>query len=268
MRQLSAPWPDPAAHLARVRPDQPVLYLCPATLHATAQRFLRGFPGLVTYAVKANDRAEVLANLDTAGLHTFDVASPSEMEAVRSISGQATLHYNNPVRSEDEVAAGIRYNAASWSVDEESELAKLAQVPRDREIAVRFALPVPGAAYDFGSKFGATPDGAVSLLQKVVREGWTPAMCFHPGTQCDDPTAWAVYIEEAARIAQRAGVRIKRLNVGGGFASHREDVAPDLERVFETIGTTARRAFGPDLPELICEPGRAMVAEADRKSVV
>lgn len=262
MRQLSAPWPDPAAHLTRVHPDQPVLYLCPATLHATARRFLRGFPGLVTYAVKANDRGEVLANLDTAGLHTFDVASPAEMEAVRAISAQATLHYNNPVRSEDEVAAGIRHDAASWSVDELSELAKLSHVPRDREIAVRFALPVPGAAYDFGDKFGANPDEAVALLQDVVREGWTPAMCFHPGTQCDDPQAWATYIEEAAGIAERAGVRIKRLNVGGGFASHRGDKAPDLEAVFRTIGDTTRRAFGTDVPELICEPGRAMVAEA------
>jgi ornithine decarboxylase len=262
MRQLPAPWPNPVAHLIRTRPDAPVLYLCPATLHATAKRFLRGFPGLVTYAVKANDRAEVVANLDAAGLQCFDVASPAEMDAVRAINPLATLHYNNPVRSEAEIAAAIRYRVASWSVDETSELAKLDQVPRDREIAVRFALPVSGATYDFGSKFGATPDEAVALLQQVAGQGWTPALCFHPGTQCDDPQAWATYIEEAARIAERAGVRISRLNVGGGFASHREGAEPDLEAVFRTIGATTRRVFGRYAPDLICEPGRAMVAEA------
>lgn len=262
MQQLSAPWSDPAAYLARRRPDAPVLFLSPGTLQATAGRFRAGFPGLVTYAVKANDRAEVLANLDSAGLAAYDVASPAEMRAVRAVNGAAALHYNNPVRSPEEVAAGIALGAASWSVDEESELDKLAQVPRGAEIAVRFALPVKGAAYDFGEKFGATPDRAVALLRRVEAEGWRPALCFHPGTQCEDPGAWQRYIEEAARIAGRAGVRIARLNVGGGFAAHRAGPAPDLEAVFARIGGAAARAFGPEAPQLICEPGRAMVAEA------
>ena len=262
MQQLSAPWPDPAAYLARMRPDAPVLFLSPAVLQATAQRFLDGFPGLVTYAVKANDRAEVLANLDSAGLAAYDVASPAEMRAVRDVNAAARLHYNNPVRCPEEVAAGIALGAESWSVDDEGELDKLCEVPRGAEIAVRFALPVKGAAYDFGEKFGATPERAVALLRRVAGEGWRPSLCFHPGTQCEDAGAWARYIEEAARIAGRAGVRIARLNVGGGFAAHRTGAAPDLEAVFGRIGAAAARAFGADAPQLICEPGRAMVAEA------
>ena len=262
MQHLSAPWPDPAAYLARMRPDAPVLFLSPATLHATAQRFRAEFPGLVTYAVKANDRAEVLANLDTAGISTFDVASPAEMRAVRAINPAAVLHYNNPVRTPEEVAAGIAMGVASWSVDDESELDKLAEVPRDAEIAVRFALPVRGAAYDFGEKFGAAPDRAAALLRRVADAGWRPALCFHPGTQCEDAGAWERYVAEAARIAEDAGVRIARLNVGGGFAAHRCGPAPDLETVFDRIGAAASRAFGAQAPELICEPGRAMVAEA------
>ncbi len=262
MQQLSAPWPDPAAYLARMRPDAPVLFLSPATLQATAQRFRAGFPGLVTYAVKANDRAEVLANLDTAGLSAFDVASPSEMRAVRAVNAAAVLHYNNPVRTPDEVSAGIAMGVASWSVDDRAELDKLAQVPRGAEIAVRFALPVKGGAYDFGEKFGAAPERAAQLLRRVADEGWRPALCFHPGTQCEDARAWERYIEEAARIADRAGVRIARLNVGGGFAAHRAGPAPDLEAVFDRIGRAVARAFGASAPELLCEPGRAMVAEA------
>ncbi|TDK49674.1 type III PLP-dependent enzyme [Antarcticimicrobium luteum] len=262
MQHLSAPWPDPAACLARMRPDAPVLFLSPATLQATARRFQCGFPGLVTYAVKANDRAEVLANLDSAGIAAFDVASPAEMRAVRAINPAAVLHYNNPVRSPDEVAAGTQMGVASWSIDEDSELDKLRDVPRGAEIAVRFALPVRGAAYDFGEKFGAAPERAADLLRRVAEGGWRPALCFHPGTQCEDPGAWESYIEAAARIAARAGVRIARLNVGGGFAAHRTGPAPDLEAVFARIGVAVTRAFGPDAPALICEPGRAMVSEA------
>lgn len=262
MQNHSALWRNPANHLCRTTPDQPVLYLSPRVLQDTALRFRRGFGGLVTYAVKANDRAEVLANLVAAGITTFDVASPAEMAAVRAACPQAVLHYNNPVRSVAEIAAGIEMGVASWSVDEAGELDKLADVPPEAEIAVRFALPVKGAAYDFGDKFGATPDQAVELLRRVARLGHVPALCFHPGTQCEDAGAWDSYIREAARIAERASVRIARLNVGGGFAANRTGAAPDLEVVFDAIHWAVRDAFGTDAPQLICEPGRAMVAES------
>lgn len=262
MQHNPALWPDPETHLARQRPDHPVLYLSPEVLQATARAFQNGFGGLVTYAVKANDRAEVLGNLVAAGLRAFDVASPAEMAAVRAALPQAQLHYNNPVRSEAEVAAGIAHGVASWSVDDDGELAKLAEVPRCAEVAVRFALPVTGAAYDFGDKFGAAPEAAVALLRRVAAMGFVPSLAFHPGTQCNDPNAWVRYIREAARIAQRAGVEPARLNVGGGFASHRGCTAPDLGAVFTSITAAAAEVFGPKAPLLICEPGRAMVAEA------
>lgn len=262
MQQIPPLWLSPESHLARSTPDHPILYFSPRVLHEVAARFRQGFPGLVTYAVKANPHPAVLSNLVAAGVTAFDVASPAEMEAVRAASPDAVMHYNNPVRSEAEIAAGIKHGVASWSVDEQSELDKLEAVPRGCEIAVRFALPVAGAAYDFGSKFGAAPDDAVALLQQVAARGWTPALCFHPGTQCEDETAWVEYIHAAKRIIDQAGVAIARLNVGGGFAANRDGVAPDLEKVFAAIGTAVQQAFGADAPALICEPGRAMVSES------
>ncbi|WP_028093522.1 type III PLP-dependent enzyme [Pseudodonghicola xiamenensis] len=262
MKHLATPWADPETYLKRMQPDHPVLFLSPAVLQGTARRFQTGFPGLVSYAVKANERAEVLANLDAAGLAAFDVASPAEMRAVRAINAAAVLHYNNPVRSPAEIATGVDIGVESWAVDHPSELKKLDKVPRSAEVTVRFALPVAGAAYDFGEKFGAPPDQAVTLLKEVAAAGWKPALGFHPGTQCEDPQAWAAYITEAARIAGRAEVRIGRLNVGGGFPAHRAGEAPDLTGIFQTIGTTAARAFSNTRPQLVCEPGRAMVSEA------
>lgn len=255
-------WADPMAHLARTVPDHPVLYLSPRVLQDTARRFTRGFPGLVTYAVKANARPEVLANLAAAGLRAFDVASPAEMAAVRAVRADAVLHYHNPVRSEAEIASATALGVDSWSVDDAGELEKLAALPPGAEIAVRFVLPETGASYCFGEKFGATPEQAEALLARVAAMGHRPALYFHPGTQCDDPGSWARYIAAAGRIAARAGVPVARLNVGGGFASNRDGRAPDLEAVFAAIGRATRDAFGPDVPPLVCEPGRAMVAEA------
>ncbi|UWQ59787.1 type III PLP-dependent enzyme [Leisingera caerulea] len=262
MQQIPPLWLSPESHLARSAPDHPILYFSPRVLHEVARRFSQGFPGLVTYAVKANPHPAVLSNLVAAGITAFDVASPAEMEAVRAASPDAVMHYNNPMRSEAEIAAGIEHGVASWSVDELSELEKLDAVPRSCEIAVRFALPVAGAAYDFGSKFGAAPEEAVALLKQVAAKGWKPALCFHPGTQCEDEAAWVEYVHAAKRIVDAAGVRIARLNVGGGFAANRDGVAPDLEKVFAAIGTAADQAFGTDKPTLICEPGRAMVSES------
>lgn len=252
----------PAAYLAKHSPDAPVLFFAPSVLQATARRFQADFDGLVTYAVKANDRTEVLSNLVAAGITTFDVASPAEMAAVRAVCPQAVLHYNNPVRSAAEVKAGIAADVYSWSIDDMSELAKLHDVPRDNEVAVRFALPVKGAAYDFGSKFGAAPEQAAALLRAVVEMGFTPSMCFHPGTQCNDPQAWVQYVHAAADILRMADVSIERLNIGGGFAVDRGFDAPDHRAVFAAVKAALVESFGTGAPSLLCEPGRAMVADA------
>ena len=255
----------PAEALRTDRGEGPVLLFAPNVLQAMARRFQDGFDGLVTYAVKANDAEDVITNLSSAGIRAFDVASPAEMAAVRRIVPDAVLHYNNPVRTVREIEAGMAAGVASWAVDSQAEFAKIAaRVPAEgTEIAVRFKLPVPGAAYDFGEKFGATPQEAGELLRAVAAAGFIPAMTFHPGTQCPDGAAWAAYIEAAARIADAAGVRLARLNVGGGFPARRMDAdAAALEAIFDTIGASLHAAFATP-PALVCEPGRAMVAECE-----
>lgn len=252
---------NPISFLVREQPDDPIMFFCPETVQRTVRRFVDGFDGRVTYAVKANPRPEVLENMVTAGLWAFDVASPAEMATVRAICPDAILHYNNPVRSRAEVATGRRYGCVSWSVDSFEELEKL-QGLSGVEVSVRLALPVLGAAYDFGSKFGAPPELATALLQRVQQMGLTPAMTFHPGTQCSDPAAWGTYISECASVARAAGVRLARLNVGGGFAAHRDGPPPNLKAIFARIRQATTQAFGTNNPELVCEPGRAMVAES------
>ena len=92
--------------------------------------------------------------------------------------------------------------------------------------------------------------------------GFVPSLCFHPGTQCNDPQAWASYVTEAARIAALAGVRLARLNIGGGFAANRGFGAPDHRAIFTTINSAVKRSFAGAEPRVLCEPGRAMVADA------
>ncbi len=244
------------------QPDDPLAILRPEVLRRTAKSFLRGFPGLVSYAVKANPAPDILNILVQSGVTVFDVASVPEMTAVRAVCPTARLHYHNPVRSMSEIAQAKALGVASWSVDRMSELDKLGELPAGTEVAVRLSLKRGGGAYDFGSKFGAAPDIATELLRTVAERGLTPALTFHPGTQCTDPTSWADYIAAAAQVAQRAGVRLASLNVGGGFPSLPRGGAALRQSLFDTIGAAVQTHFPDQPPQLWCEPGRAMVAEA------
>ncbi|WP_417273366.1 type III PLP-dependent enzyme [Celeribacter halophilus] len=258
-------WATPSDYLRTHAPEHPVLFFSPSTLQSTARRFIKGFPGLVTYAVKSNPDEGVLANLVAAGVKGFDVASPVEMDTIARIAPGAAMHYNNPVRSRIEILHAVKTGVKSYSVDSHSELVKLGElVPADGvEISVRFKLPVEGAAYNFGAKFGATEELAAELLTLAAQLGFTPSLTFHPGTQCTDPHAWDKYIRAAAGIARKADVKIARLNVGGGFPSHRlNEEMPQLETTFDLIGRVAWEAFGDDMPALVCEPGRGLVAES------
>ena len=257
-------WPRAVELLKKEQPRRPVLFFSAEVLRQSVARFVRGFDGLVSYAVKANDSPIVLQCLLQAGIEAFDVASPAEIRRLRKLSADAALHYNNPVRSPHEIEIARKLGVASYAVDGMSELKKLARgvPPEGVEVAVRLHLPVEGAAWNFGEKFGEHPGGAVALLRAVAESGFAPAMVFHPGTQCTRAEAWQAYIEACAEVAQSSGVRLERLNVGGGFPSHRRGKAPDLETIFELIHRTRDRVFGADAPRLVCEPGRALVAES------
>jgi ornithine decarboxylase len=258
-------WTNPSDFIRTNRPETPVLFFSPAVLQATARRFIDGFPGLVTYAVKSNPEETVVENLAAAGVRGYDVASPFEIRLIKRLCPEAAMHYNNPVRSRSEIAVAVDAGVVSYSVDSASELAKLIEmVPaKGTEITVRFKLPVTGATYNFGAKFGATVELATDLLRKVADAGFIPSLTFHPGTQCVDPQAWEHYIRAAGDIARGAGVKIARLNVGGGFPSHRVTAeVPALEAIFALIDRVATETFGTDRPALVCEPGRGLVADA------
>lgn len=258
-------WSNPTDFLKKQLPENPVLFFAPSAAQAAARRFIDGFPGLVTYAVKSNPGEAMVENLAAAGVRGFDCASPFEIDLIRRLAPDAAIHYNNPVRARHEIAYAVERGVKSYSVDSKSELAKLIEmVPVEgTEISVRFKLPVAGAAYNFGAKFGATVELATELLKTVAEAGYIPSITFHPGTQCTDPHAWEAYIREAAVIARGAGVTIARLNVGGGFPSHRmTGIEPQLDETFALIDRVATEAFGADRPALVCEPGRALCGDA------
>ena len=257
---------DAAQITGKLKPTDPLYLFCPDALQTRAKRFLTHFPGTVSYAVKANPEVRVLETLAATGLQNFDVASLDEVRRVSEYCPGSILHYNNPIKAEEAVAESyLRYGVRSFALDEMSELEKVHRCTGgdpDVTYTVRFKLEHAGAAYDFGSKFGATEDYAVELLQAIEKIGGRPALTFHPGSQCTDPQMYERYLEAASRILSRASVKPAFINVGGGFPEDSQDTSiPALEESFSVISSSMDKYFDSDIP-LICEPGRGMVASS------
>jgi ornithine decarboxylase len=252
----------------KLAPDMPVFCYSGAALRARAALFMQGFPGEVSYAVKANPAPHVLETLAGAGITMWDVASLEEMAAVRSASRSARFHYHNPVKSRTEIReAYVRFDCRRFAVDCREELDKISEVvgqSADIEIAVRFVLKreANASAHDFSSKFGANEAEAASLLREAAGRGYRVVLTFHPGSQCRSPEAYERHIVAAHRIAAEAQVELAALNVGGGFpGDYPNSPAPSLKAYFEIIGATCDRQFGAGV-KLECEPGRGLVASS------
>ncbi len=246
--------------------ERPVFCVSRPALESQARLFIDGFPGEVSYAVKANPGDEVISALHGAGIEVFDVASTVEMATVSRLCGKVEFHYHNPVKSLAEIAtAWHTFGCRRFAADCREEISKIAQVAghaSGAEVAIRFRLPsLKASVHDFSSKFGVGPADAVTLVRYAVLNGFVPVLTFHPGSQCTDPQAWTRHIEAAAAIAREAGISLTRLNVGGGFPSrYASSRGPLMAEFFETIRSAVATAFDGNLPELECEPGRALCA--------
>ena len=249
--------------IERARPTLPVYCLFPEKFAAAAKRF-EAFPGDVLYAVKANPAPLVLDQVYAAGIRHFDTASLGEIELVRGRFPDAQCHFMAPVRIAGTAHTAFhKHGVTDYVIDCDFELDKLlAETDRGKRlrIFVRIATPLGGALLELSSKFGTTPEDAALLLKRVADAGAAPAITFHVGSQCLSPFSYAQAIEMARRTAALAGMKIAALDIGGGFPGpyHNNDVPP-FHWYFDTI----REALAtlPGKPNVLCEPGRALIAE-------
>lgn len=249
--------------LAALRPSYPVFCLRPGELARTARRFLDQFPGKVLYAVKCNPHPAVLRALYGAGVRHFDTASLTEIALVREMFDDAVAYYHHPVKGRAAIGAARRvYGVECYTVDHEAELAKvIEETGGGIAVQVRMATPPGYATFDLSRKFGASPELAARLLRDVAGAGLEPGLSFHVGSQCINPEAYSEALRLAGRVLDDSGVAIRTLNVGGGFpAAYTNAEAPPFECYMEAIEKGAAALGLPAECELMCEPGRALVA--------
>ena len=251
--------------LRDLRPSSPVMCLRRDTLAARARAFIDGFPGRVLYAVKCNPLPPVLHAIHGAGVDGFDTASLPEIAQICELLPEADCFFHHPVKARAAIRNAYRiYGVRHFTVDHRDELDKVVSETRADDVAihVRFATPPGHASFDLSAKFGAAPGDAADLLEQAAGLGLAVGLSFHVGSQCLAPQAFDVALRLAETIVDDAGVPLAWLNVGGGFPVDYPGMEPPpLEQYFEAIRHGLARLDLPPSCQVLCEPGRALVAD-------
>ena len=254
------------ALIAAHKPERPVLGVRPHAAGRAARWFIANFPGDVAYAYKANSSVFLLGALYGAGIRHFDVASIAELEDAVTIPG-VELHFMHPVKSRLAIRRAYEVGIRTFSLDSEDELRKIVDETgqaRDLVLFVRIAVPAKNSRVPLERKFGITGAKAARLLVKARQVAHELGICFHVGSQTTTPDAYTTALGEVQKLIVKAGVVIDRLDVGGGFPSRYPDSEPaPLGDFFDAIKSGVEQLTIREDARIMCEPGRALVAEAE-----
>ena len=129
---------------------------------------------------------------------------------------------------------------------------------------MRISVPAINSKIPLERKFGIIGPRAAKLLVKTRQVAAELGITFHVGSQTMTPDAYVRALDEVRKLIVKAGVVVDRLDVGGGFPS----VYPGMEPAPLVSFVNAIRDGVDKLPvrdnmRLMCEPGRALVAEAE-----
>ena len=220
----------------------------------------------IYYAVKANPAPPILSRLIGLGSH-FDAASIEEIEqCLDAGAAPAAISFGNTVKKAQAIAAAYRHGVSLYAFDSAEELEKLSRHAPGARVYCRLAVSQEGADWPLSHKFGTTAADAERLLARAAALGLIPyGLSFHVGSQQTGAKAYQSAIAQAAMVfttLKSHGIDLRLLNLGGGFPAHYREGVPEAEETGGAIMSAIRAAFGNDLPELLIEPGRAMVADA------
>ena len=90
-------------------------------------------------------------------------------------------------------------------------------------------------------------------------------LSFHVGSQQTTTRAYEIAIAKVGMLftdLTEAGVKLRMMNLGGGFPTRYRDDVPEIEQFAGAIMTAMARCFGNNLPEMLVEPGRFIVGDA------
>ena len=253
--------------VSQLKPEKPVYCLRKKSILSASKFFQDNFPGKILYAVKTNPHSEVIKTLIKSGIDQFDVASIEEIKSVKKFSLSAKCSFMHTVKSRESITeAYFKYGVKTFALDTKDELIKIIESTgnaKDLELFVRVSVSNEHAEIDLSKKFGALNSEATGLLRLVKQHSNKIGLSFHVGSQCMHPISYTKGINEIGNIIKKTKIIPDYINVGGGFPTIYPDLIPQsLNNYLNEIKKGLKNLKIKKLPEVICEPGRALVAES------
>ena len=222
----------------------------------------------IYYAVKANPAVEIIELLRDKG-SSFDIASIYELDKVMATGvGPERISYGNTIKKARDIRYFYEKGVRLFATDSEADLRNIAKAAPGSKIYVRILTEGSTSAdWPLSRKFGCQPDMALDLLILAKQLGLVPyGISFHVGSQQRDIDVWDAAIAKVKvifeRLKEEDGITLQMINMGGGFPANYIQRTNDLETYAAEITRFLKEDFGDDLPEIILEPGRSLIANA------
>ena len=217
------------------------------------------------YALKANPHKRIVKLLLELGVG-FEISSQEELSFLLSqgVSPQRLIS-SNPVKTEGFIKAACAGGVEFLAFDSHAEIAKLVQFAPGSKVYVRLSVSNEGSQWPLSRKFGVDAEEAVGLLIEAEKRGLDPCgVTFHVGSQCTEEATWIRALEKSKEVwdlAESHGLRLRMLNIGGGFPINYTSRAPSIVRIIKLVKGVIEKMFPRNI-EIFIEPGRAIVGEA------
>ena len=240
------------------------------------------YPGdsLPLYASKANSSLAICAVISSEGLGLDAVSAGELLTALKGgIKGKNIVFHGNN-KSHEELNFAYE-NGVTIVLDNHHDIELLKNIASEKKPAklmLRFTPGIECHTHEYirtghlDSKFGFDPDEIKSVLVELKTYKWANLVGLHAhiGSQIFEVQPHvdlAGVMADTLKIAREIGHPISDLNVGGGLGIKyvQEDNPPSIEKWVEVISNAVVKACDErnlELPRLMCEPGRSLVANS------
>jgi diaminopimelate decarboxylase len=211
------------------------------------------------YAVKCNPNPVILDALASLGCN-FDCASENEMKMVIEITKDPSrIIFANPCKMSSQIRYARANDVDLMTFDCEEELYKIKLYHPYAKLVLRLAVDDSKSRCKFNKKFGCKLSQVEELLNIVkTLKLDVIGFSFHVGSGCSSADTFydAIYeCRKACDIAERLGIDISVIDIGGGFPG------VDKEIKFEDIARRINDGIDEFFLEktsikFIAEPGR------------
>ena len=265
----------------------PLYVLDEETLRGTCRAYrdalARHYPGasLALYASKANSSLALSALAASEGLGLDAVSAGELLTALQGgmPAERIVLHGNN--KSDQEIALALEHGV-TVVLDNWHDLEILRRLAPDRpspaRLLLRFTPGIECHTHEYirtghlDSKFGFDPDQLETVLRELAGCPWAlvDGLHAHIGSQIfelEPHRDLAGVMADALALARALGHSCSDLNVGGGLGIRyiASDDPPSIDEWVSTVAQAVAAACRDrqlELPRLLCEPGRSLVATA------